>query len=197
MFNFGQSEWTSLIYQVILIGFLGMSLFIGTKSDKSLKIKQLFIWIAIIIVGVLIYNNRQKFTKFIPYVAKSSTEENAFEIEKSSDGHFYLMLNIDGTNVLFMIDTGASYTTLTLKDAKRVGVNVDNLKYRVPVNTAKGMTFNAQSKVGYVKINGIIIKDNLQIFVSRELEGNSLLGMNFLKELRSYRVEQDKMILYY
>lgn len=197
MFNFGQNEWTSIIYKLLLIGIIFMSLFIRTKNDRILKLKQLGIWLFIIFFGAFIYNKGFRFRDLIPFAPKSIEGENAFEINKSNDGHFYIMLNVSGINTLFMIDTGASFTTLTIKDAKRLGVDIEKLSFKYPVNTANGKAFNAKTNVDYIKIDGFLIKENLEIFVSRELNGDSLLGMNFLQSLKGYKVEKDKMIIFY
>ncbi len=195
MFNFNTNEWTSLIYYIILLVMLLSSFFVRTTTDRGNKLKQLAIWLIIIFLGVLLYNNKHMFKNFIPYVA-TETGENQLEIRKTNDKHFYITLNISGTNILFLIDTGATTTTLTLKDAERLGIDTSNLKYNQIVSTANGMTYNASVEIHDIKIGNKII-DSLWVMVSRDLDGNSLLGMNFLNKLNGYDIRNDRMTLYY
>ena len=195
MFNFNGNDWGNLLYQLVLLGILISSAFIKTTTDRGNKLRQLVIWLAIIFVGVVVYNNKYLLKNFIPYLA-TENGENQLEIAKTSDNHFYITLNINGTNVLFLIDTGATTTTLTLNDAKRLGIDIDNLKYNQIVNTANGSTYNASIELHNIKIGNKII-DSLWVMVSRDLDGNSLLGMNFLNKLSGYDVRSDRMTLYY
>lgn len=196
MFNLGSNDWTTLIYNLLFLVMLVSSLLIRTSTERGNKIKQLAIWLVIIFSGVIIYNNRNTILKnFIPYVAKD-TGDKRLEIQKSNDNHFHIVLKINGVNVLFMIDTGATTTSLTIKDAERVGIDVSKLIYNQVVNTANGRIYNASSEVNNIEIGSFKI-DSMWVLVNKDMRGSSLLGMNFLNRLRGYEVNQDRMILYY
>jgi len=191
MFNFDSNTIASLVYQIIFLVMLISSLFIRTTTDRGKKLKYLAVWLAVIFVGIVVYNNRNS---FIPYVANIS-QEGKIEIRKSSDNHFYIMLKVNNVNVLFLIDTGATTTSLTLNDAKRIGIDVNNLKFNQMVNTANGTAFGASAKISDIKVGNLKI-DDMWVLINQNMSGNSLLGMNFLKQLNGYEVKQDKMILY-
>ena len=193
MFNFGTHEWSSLIINIVILVMLISSLFVG--GDKNKKLKQLAIWLIIIFIGVLLYNNRNIFKNFVPYMA-TETGENQLEIRKTTDKHFYITLDVEDIKILFLIDTGATTTTITVKDAERLGIDTSKLKYNQPVSTANGITYNALIELHDIKIGNKIIK-SLWVMVSRDLDGNSLLGMNFLNKLDGYDIRNDKMTLYY
>lgn len=195
MFNLNGNDWGSLIYQLIFLGILLSSFFIRTNTERGNKLKQLAIWLVIIFVGVIVYNNKYLLKNFVPYVA-SNVGENTLEIQKSSDKHFYITLELNGKNVLFLIDTGATTTSLTMKDAERIGIDTSKLKFNQMVNTANGITYNASAEVKDVKLNKYSI-GSMWILVSKDLGGNSLLGMNFLNKLKGYDIRNDRMILYY
>lgn len=192
MFNFDSNTTASLIYQILFLGMLISSLFIRTATDRGKKLKYLAVWLAVIFVGVIIYNNR---SNFIPYVANTS-QEGKIEIQKSADNHFYIMLKVNNVNVLFLIDTGATTTSLTLNDAKRIGIDMNSLKYNQMVNTANGTAFGASAKISNIQLGNFKI-DDMWVLINQNMSGNSLLGMNFLKQLNGYEVRQDKMILYF
>ena len=195
MFNLSNGEWSSFIANILILGILISSFFIRTNTENGNKFKQLAIWIAIIFFGVIFYNNRYLFKNFIPYVA-TEVGDKKIEIQKSSDNHFYIALKINGTNVLFLIDTGATTTSLTLNDAKRVGIDTSNLIYNQIVNTANGTVYNASAEVKNIEIGSHKI-DSLWVLVNKDMDGNSLLGMNFLNRLKGYDIRQDRMVLYY
>ncbi len=195
MFNFDRNDWTSLVYNLIFLGILLSSFFIRTTTDRGNKLKQLAIWLAIIFVGMIIYNNKHLLRNFVPYVA-SNVGENTLEIQKSSDKHFYITLKLNGKNVLFLIDTGATTTSLTMKDAERIGIDTSNLKFNQMVSTANGIAYNASAEVKDVELDRYSIGP-MWVLVSKDLDGNSLLGMNFLNRLKGYDIRKDRMILYY
>lgn len=195
MFNLTQGEWTNLIYSILLLSMMISSMFIRSTTDNGKKFKNLAIWLTIILVVALLYNNRFLFKNFVPYQAYD-TGNNELKITKSNDNHFYIAINIDNKKVLFLIDTGATTTTLTLNDAKKLGIDIDRLNFNVPLNTANGVSFGASTEVYNIKIGDFTI-DSMWVIVSKDLDGKSLLGMNFLNKLNGYDIRQDKMTLYY
>lgn len=195
MFNLTQGEWTNLIYSILLLSMMISSMFIRSTTDNGKKFKNLAIWLAIILVVALLYNNRFLFKNFVPYQAYD-TGNNELKITKSNDNHFYIAINIDNKKVLFLIDTGATTTTLTLNDAKKLGIDIDRLNFNIPLNTANGVSFGASTEVYNIKIGDFTI-DSMWVIVSKDLDGKSLLGMNFLNKLNGYDIRQDKMTLYY
>lgn len=195
MFNFDYSTIGSLIFQILLLAMLISSLLIKSKVDRNKKLQNIAIWLLIIFVGTIIYNNKSLLNNFVPYVANTS-ENGKIEIQKSSDNHFYLMTKVNGKNIIFLIDTGATTTTLTEKDAKRIGINLNDLKYNQIIKTANGISFSAVAKIENFEVGNFRIND-FWVLVNKNLSENSLLGMNFLKKLKGYEVFNNKMILYY
>lgn len=195
MFDLTQGEWNNLIYSIILLAMLISSLFIRSTTDRSKKLKNLSIWLLIIFLIVIFYNNRFLFKNFVPYNAYD-TGNNELKISKSNDNHFHISIDINGKKVLFLIDTGATTTTLTLKDAKRVGIDTERLSFNVPLNTANGLSFAASAEITDIQIGNFTI-DSMWILVSKDLDGESLLGMNFLNKLNGYDIRRDQMTLYY
>lgn len=195
MFNFDYNTIGSLIFQLLLLAILILTFFIRSGTARSKKFQSIIIWLFIIFVGTIIYNNKSLLNNYIPYLA-NTLQDGKIQIQKSLDDHFYLMAKLNGKKVLFLIDTGATTTTLTERDAKRIGLDVNDLKYNQIIQTANGTTFSADAKIESFEIDNFQIND-LWVLVNKNLSGNSLLGMNFLKNLKGYEVFDDKMILYY
>lgn len=196
MFSLDIGDWGNIIFNLIILSFLISSFFIRAKDNFWYKIKILLIWIFAILVITITYNNRNiLFKNIIPYSAYDS-QDNSLTIRKSNDGHFYISLIVNNKKILFLIDTGATTTTLTLKDARKLGINTAGFMYNIPVNTANGISYGASTQIKNINIGNFHLK-SLWVFISKDLSGKSLLGMNFLNQFKEYTVKQDEMILYY
>ena len=108
-------------------------------------------------------------------------------------GHYYVNTIIQGVSINFLIDTGATTVSLTRSDAKKLGIDLNQLNYSQKVSTANGAALSAPIKLDYIKINDIVV-DNVSASVGRD-DGldKSLLGMSFLNKLRSFQVTEDSL----
>ena len=73
-------------------------------------------------------------THIVPAVAESSDEgvtgmpaaemnlDGAIRLQRSSDGHFYADVELNGTTVTMLVDTGASVIALSREDARKAGI---------------------------------------------------------------------------
>lgn len=115
-------------------------------------------------------------------------------LDRARDGHFWATAKINGRTVEVLVDTGATMVTLTLADAKRVGVDVNNLVYKYPVSTASGRTQAAMVHLERVGIDGARL-DNVDAMVFKSGLAVSILGMSYLKRLSRMDVRGDSMRL--
>lgn len=117
------------------------------------------------------------------------------KIRKRLNGHYTAKVAINGSTVDMIVDTGATSIVLTPKDAKKAGIDVDSLDYRVPVLTANGRTVAARVRLKDVAI-GPLDRTNVETLVARPgALTQSLLGMSFLNRLRSYEFSGDFLTL--
>jgi aspartyl protease family protein len=102
---------------------------------------------------------------------------------------------VNGTSVSMIFDTGASTIVLRPSDARRAGIPTDSLVYSIPVKTANGVAYAAGIRLDRVAI-GPIRLDGVDALVTKPgTLTESLLGMNFLRRLRSYEVNGDFLTL--
>ncbi len=118
----------------------------------------------------------------------------SFSIRASADGHFHIEAKVNGVPINFMIDTGASDVVLSKSDAKRIGINTDELNYSRTYKTANGTTGGAQVKLKRLQIGGFML-DNFQASVNQGDLDNSLLGMSALRELGGVSINGDEMVI--
>lgn len=114
---------------------------------------------------------------------------------RSHDGtHFFHNFTVNGKEVRFLVDTGASHLTLTQQDAAAVGIDVNSLQYNLRTSTANGFTYSAFVLLSEVSIGGIVL-NNVKASVSRDKLGISLMGMSFLSRLSSFTIAKGMMTL--
>lgn len=133
----------------------------------------------------------------VPVTGRLSGESDpqAVVIMRSSGGHFSVRAEADGQSLRFLVDTGASFVTLTEDDATKIGIDPDTLTYVVPVQTANGTIRAASIRIASLAI-GPIERHDLRALVAPagSLE-QSLLGLNFLDTLRGFSISGDRLVL--
>jgi aspartyl protease family protein len=111
------------------------------------------------------------------------TETGAIEVPLAADGHYYLTLQINGTAVPFMVDTGASGMVLSLEDADRLGLDPGSLAFRGQAQTANGVVRTATVTLPLIELGPFRTEDFRAFVNGGEMEG-SLLGMDYLRQFR-------------
>ncbi len=128
-----------------------------------------------------------------PEPVPSAGSRAAF-IDREDDGHFWARADVSGTQVKFMVDTGASIVALTYFDAQRLGLEPEELDFDSEIRTAGGVTYGAPVTLESIRVGKVKIENVNAVILRTELE-QSLLGMTFLGELHSYEVRQGQMII--
>lgn len=121
--------------------------------------------------------------------------EGSAQITKDSDGHFWAKAAVDGHDVRFLVDTGATAVSLSMADAQRLGIDTSKLTYDYNVITADGRTRAASVKLASVAIAGAKVRDVDALVIEKGLE-NSLLGMSYLGRLSRFEATPDALILH-
>ena len=116
-------------------------------------------------------------------------------VKKAEDGHYWAEAQANGKHVRFLVDTGATTVALTAEDAARLGLDVDSLRFEVPVRTASGEAQAASVKLDYVSVAGARV-EGVEALVVREGLSASLLGMSYLGRLSSFEATQSALILH-
>jgi aspartyl protease family protein len=135
------------------------------------------------------------FGELMPGVAVVDGERGTATFRVGRDGHFQINAKVNGADVVTIFDTGASAVVLTAADARRAGIDFDNLSFDVPVSTANGTGRAANVRLDSIEIGGIT-RNNIRAFVAeRGALDTSLLGMSFLETLTRYSVSSNSLEL--
>ncbi len=116
------------------------------------------------------------------------------QVSKSADGHYWADAQVNGRNVRFLVDTGASFVALTRADAEQLGLNPASLVYDAPVATANGRTQAARVQLDYVAVAGARVEQVPAMVVADGLS-TSLLGMSYLNRLSGFQATPTSLIL--
>ena len=195
------NDWANAFYLVLLLTFVATSIFSGRKMHFSKIVKYIALWTVIAIFCIMLYSFRFEFegikNRFIGALNPSYVQSNnsgQIIISKSQGNHFFANVKINGQNIRFMIDTGASDMSLTLADARKIGINPQELIFNKPYQTANGIIYGATVNLDNIEFGPLNLR-NFRASVNKSNMGTSLLGMSFLRKFSRYEVYQGKLIL--
>jgi aspartyl protease family protein len=122
------------------------------------------------------------------HVDAGVVRDGGLEIKRAADGHYYVKGSIDGHDVDFLIDTGASSVAISSGLADTIGLTQCR-----PVNsrTANGSVSGCLARAGVLAFGGYRI-ERPEINVLPNLRGPALLGMNVLER---FRIEQHNGVM--
>jgi aspartyl protease family protein len=192
-------DTASLIY-----GLLCVMLLISSLAARRLPLKQtakmLLAWVAIFAGFFALFLFRDEFSEIWKRakadIAGSAevAADGTMRIKKDDSGHFRVKALVNGSAVDFLIDTGATVTTLNPRDAGNANVDIDTTGFPVVSQTANGLATGRRARIAKLAI-GPITRENFSAEVAEGLGDMNLLGMNFLSSLRGWRVDGDELIL--
>ncbi|MEA3037544.1 MAG: aspartyl protease family protein [Sphingomonadales bacterium] len=114
-------------------------------------------------------------------------------IPKAEDGHFWVNARINGVRIRFLIDSGATVTTLSAGAAHDAGVE-PSAGFPVLVSTANGEALE-QRGVATLQVGSIERRD-FDVHLAGESAGDTnVLGMNFLSSLSAWGVQGNFLVL--
>ena len=91
-------------------------------------------------------------------LGQSVMTSNSLTLRAQPNGHVYLTATVNNAPIHFVVDTGATYVSLTRQDAIRAGV-AGNLNYSITTRTANGLAKNAPVTLGGIRIGQLEVDD--------------------------------------
>jgi aspartyl protease family protein len=180
---------------------MAVMLVLGTLMSRREPLARLLTaslaWIAIFAGGFVVFTFRDD----LGYVAQRLKSEatgtpviqgEEIRIPMAIDGHFWVDGRINGEDVKFLVDSGATMTTVGRETAARVGMQVSPQRNQI-VRTGNGLIRVATGTANTLTV-GSIERDNVAVHVADD-EDLSVLGMNFLSSLQRWGVEGRWLIL--
>jgi aspartyl protease family protein len=115
-------------------------------------------------------------------------------LKRQDDGHYWVRASVNGTPVRFMIDSGATTTTISQASAEAADIK-PSAGFPVLVETANGAVELQRAEIDALNVGGIVQRNAKILIGSEGLGETNLLGMSFLSSLKSWRVEGGTLIL--
>lgn len=123
----------------------------------------------------------------------SPSRSDGIELRREPDGHFYANVEINGTPIRALVDTGASGIALSREDARRAGIGISIGMYDVVGEGASGEVRGERVTLDRVTL-GSETAEGMRAVVL-DTGDQSLLGQSFLSNFGSVEIQGDKMIL--
>lgn len=184
----------SMLYLLILLTVIGGALFVGNRPSLGQTAKTMGTWFLIFVGFIAAYGLWGDIQgQFQPRTAAIVTDD-AITIQRSFDGHFHLELDINGTPVDFLVDTGATDVVLSRADAARVGLNPDSLRFTSRAETANGTVAIAPVRLDEVAL-GDLVERNVRASVNGGELNFSLLGMSYLSRFDTLQIQGNRLTL--
>ncbi len=131
-----------------------------------------------------------------PTIPRSEPPSSAREIiEPDRGGQYQTEVEIDGQRLPVMIDTGATFLTLSYEDAERLGIRLMPSDYTIKTSTANGASMVGRVQLSRVTLGSITVRDVPALVCGRGQLVQSLLGMSFLSRLSSLSVDRGRLAL--
>jgi aspartyl protease family protein len=179
---------------------LVVSSLVAQKLPLGKAVKMALAWVAIFGVVFVLFlfkdEGRVIWQRATAEIAGDSgqIDGTTLRLKREEDGHYWVRASVNGKPVRFMIDSGATTTTLSLASAQAAGVKPSG-GFPVLVETANGTVEVQRAEIGTLTVGSIVQRDAKVLIGSEGLGDTNLLGMSFLSSLKSWRVEGGTLIL--
>lgn len=190
-----EDQGLNLLYMALLLVLVGSAL-VSRRLPIGKTLKMAAAWAAIFAVGFVLFSFRSEFMAIgsrlkAEAIGTPIQSGEELRIPMASDGHFWVAASVNGIEESFLVDSGASLTTISRETADRAGVETG---MRVSlVETANGTVQMRRATAESFSV-GAIRREDFSLQVNDHSQGN-VLGMNFLSSLQSWRVEGNYLVL--
>lgn len=180
---------------------MAMMLVVGSlmaRREPAMKmIKMALGWAVIFAAGFILFTFRDNFGWVAQRLKAEAVgtpvqEGGETRIPMAIDGHFWVTARVNGKSVKFLVDSGATMTTIDRGEAMAAGVDVSARRDQY-VRTGNGIIRVSTGRAAELQVGGIMRRDvGLQIADNDDL---NVLGMNFLSSLSRWGVEGRWLVL--
>lgn len=179
---------------------LVISSLVAQKMPIGKAIKMALMWVAIFggffVLFLFKDEGREVWRRATAEISGDAgqVEGTTLRLKREEDGHYWVRASVNGTPVRFMIDSGATTTTISQASAQAAGLQ-PAAGFPVLVDTANGTVELQRSEIEILAVGNIVQRNAKVLIGSEGLGDTNLLGMSFLSMLKSWRVEGTTLIL--
>ena len=183
------------LYLVLLLLLVASSL-VGMRLSPGKVAKMALAWVAIFGVAFVLFAFRDDFSSLGQRLRAEATgapieQGGEMRIPISEDGHFWVDAKVNGHSTRFLVDSGASVTTVSARTA--AAAQIEPTIRTMLVETANGVVEMQRAYADRLSI-GPIERREFAVNINRG-DSTNVLGMNFLSSLGSWRVQGNYLVL--
>lgn len=185
------------LFLLVMIVFIASGL-VGRGLGAGKVAKWGFAWVAIFAVAFALFTFRGDLGTFGARLKSEAMGDTAvvvsggaLRVAKRDDGHFWVDGKVNGKDARFLVDSGATTTTISASLAEAAGLEA-GMRGNV-VSTANGTVFMPRVTASLVEI-GPIRRADKTVNINPG-DGINVLGMDFLSSLSSWGVQGDTLVL--
>ena len=180
---------------------MAMMLILGALINRREPVARLLVmalaWIAIFGAGFVLFTFRDDLGWVAQRLRTEATGDpitvgREVRIPMAIDGHFWIEGRINNRPVKFLVDSGATVTTIDRATAALAGVDVGGTRDQV-VRTGNGIIQVSRARAQTISIEGIE-RTNVGLHIV-DSDDMNVLGMNFLSSLSRWSVEGRWLVL--
>jgi aspartyl protease family protein len=188
-----------LVYLCVILAVLTGGLAARLQARPGTTLAHLGTWGVIFAALILVYSYRGQFDflgdRFVAELVPAKgveTGPSSIAFAAQADGHYHVYGSVDGSSVQFLVDSGASDIVLSPGDARMLGMQIEYLDFSMMAQTANGTVRGAPVRLKTLKIGPIVMHD-IPATVNEAEMPISLLGMEFLRRLKSWGVRNGRL----
>lgn len=183
-----------LFYLVILLGMVATWFLYDRRETISQSLQQALIWGLIFVGMITAYGFKDVFHAQLFPSAAVQNGEGSVTLSRANDGHFYATLAVNGRDIEFVVDTGATSIVLSQDDAQDIGIDIENLNYLGQSYTANGIVRTAEVRLNHIELGDITFYDMRASVNGGELN-QSLLGMDYINQFSEFKITGNTLTL--
>jgi len=189
-----EGDGPRVFYLALLIVLVASSL-IGMRLPLAKVAKMALGWIAVFGLFFILFSFRGEFASLgqrLRAEATGTPMQTGAEVRIpiAEDGHFWVSATVNGNEGRFLVDSGASVTTIAADLAREAGIQGTDAGY---ISTANGRARVSRGRASELQVASIERADFPVLINSND--DTNVLGMNFLSSLSSWRVERNYLVL--
>jgi aspartyl protease family protein len=164
---------------------------------RTLRAASTFVLIGVLVLVVLQVSRLDpRFEMAVPELGlpEQVVEGGETRVPLARDGHVWLQGESNGEPARFLVDTGATLTAVSAETAERVGLESGMGDFPVMMQTANGSVRAERTTIDELRFGNVAAR-GLDAIIAPGLGPTNVIGMNLLSRLKSWRVENNELIL--
>jgi aspartyl protease family protein len=130
-------------------------------------------------------------------VIDTSVADGRYYVLRANEaGHFEGRFRFNGKPLQAMVDTGATFVTMSEADARSLGYGGNELRFRYEVMTANGKVKAARVVLKSIEIGTVQVRNVDAMVIRGKALRQPLVGMSFMRKLSSYSAEHGELKLF-